>query len=486
MDFSLSELESDGLFNWNEGEVNNLIKPKRFSEIENSKMNEQSQGLKLMNTNVNASNIPPIVNPAQVNLTSHPSACMQSSVRNSNWNNFISCSSSGLYNYPPTTQIFPHPTPHSLERKFNHGLTTSYDAPNELRWNYMQHQANLMQQQQQQQQQQPFGITVNGFHPQVNAAENPLPKKVSAKERNEREQKRAQKITELIECLRQSMVKGGWKVELKSKYHTLSKCTEYVKNLIETTKEKELAIERIKSQMSCSNMEHVSVTSSLTNSSSDKSVSTDKHQISSISFKENKGSSLVSNMTDSNVATSSSEEGKALSRIQLDYEEVFMTSNVPQVIATTAGRIMTWNKCFLKATGLTAKQTKRLTLFSIVRIDKLCNLFEIASKTISDEMEKDCQSVTLPCIPFPSSSNFCNDFYMTVTFIDDEESSKRCLHCILTDSQGPKQSMGSVSPDLLVKLFGDDSSQSNKRQKMSPDNSDDKNDPKETNHSPDK
>lgn len=41
-------------------------------------------------------------------------------------------------------------------------------------------------------------------------------------ERNEREQKRAQKITDLIETLRYSMEKGGWKVEMKSKYHTLS------------------------------------------------------------------------------------------------------------------------------------------------------------------------------------------------------------------------------------------------------------------------
>mmetsp|Transcript_31351 Transcript_31351/g.63728 ORF Transcript_31351/g.63728 Transcript_31351/m.63728 type:complete len:416 (-) Transcript_31351:4913-6160(-) len=42
------------------------------------------------------------------------------------------------------------------------------------------------------------------------------------KERNEREQRRAQKIAELIENLKDSMIQGGWKVEMKSKYHTLS------------------------------------------------------------------------------------------------------------------------------------------------------------------------------------------------------------------------------------------------------------------------
>jgi hypothetical protein len=114
------------------------------------------------------------------------------------------------------------------------------------------------------------GVSVNGFHPQLNAMSNPtLPlsglnsmglaaatsasmipqqqgagqnpnvrlldgrsfrpepakkvmSKAAIKERNEREQRRAQKIAELIENLRLSMVKGGWKVEMKSKYHTLS------------------------------------------------------------------------------------------------------------------------------------------------------------------------------------------------------------------------------------------------------------------------
>ena len=41
-------------------------------------------------------------------------------------------------------------------------------------------------------------------------------------DRNEREQQRAQKITELIEQLRTTMMEGGWSVEMKSKYQTLS------------------------------------------------------------------------------------------------------------------------------------------------------------------------------------------------------------------------------------------------------------------------
>lgn len=44
----------------------------------------------------------------------------------------------------------------------------------------------------------------------------------AAKERNEREQIRAKKITQLIDELRVNMQKEGWKEEMKSKYETLS------------------------------------------------------------------------------------------------------------------------------------------------------------------------------------------------------------------------------------------------------------------------
>jgi hypothetical protein len=82
-----------------------------------------------------------------------------------------------------------------------------------------------------------YGMTVNGFHPQgtmdpslsssgykdvklVDSRHNK--RRGAVKERNEREQMRAQKITELIEQIRLSIEDGGWKVEMKSKSHTLS------------------------------------------------------------------------------------------------------------------------------------------------------------------------------------------------------------------------------------------------------------------------
>ena len=120
-----------------------------------------------------------------------------------------------------------------------------FDAPCELRHNFMNTQRMLNLPVHEDSNSYHYGMSVNGFHPQLNVATDPvsisssqpiLPpgvniklvdsrhnkKNGAGKERNEREQKRAQKITELIEQIRTSMEEGGWKVEMKSKYHTLS------------------------------------------------------------------------------------------------------------------------------------------------------------------------------------------------------------------------------------------------------------------------
>lgn len=120
-----------------------------------------------------------------------------------------------------------------------------FDAPCELRANFMQTQRLLNLPVHQDNNSYHYGLIVNGFHPQLNASMDPslLPLSPEAdiklidsrnirhskkgraegKERNEREQKRAQKITDLIEQIRLSIEDGGWKVEMKSKHHTLSK-----------------------------------------------------------------------------------------------------------------------------------------------------------------------------------------------------------------------------------------------------------------------
>jgi hypothetical protein len=124
-----------------------------------------------------------------------------------------------------------------------------FDAPVELRANFMQNQRKLGLPIQHDPNSYHYGETVKGFHPQslmnqqqlnslsaptqvsqvpeapvqlIDARHGNLRATFSGRVKNEREQKRAQKITELIEQLRLDMEKGGCKVEMRSKFHTLS------------------------------------------------------------------------------------------------------------------------------------------------------------------------------------------------------------------------------------------------------------------------
>ncbi len=113
---------------------------------------------------------------------------------------------------------------------------------------------------------------------------------------------------------------------------------------------------------------------------------------------------------------------------ELSYQEVFLASNVPQLIATPAGRIVACNDFFFRVTGLTQKEVKRITIFSMVQVDQLSTLFDLVAKSLrtsnsfesssknhsstsssstgtsSNKRRKESyefETVTLPCIPFP-------------------------------------------------------------------------------------
>lgn len=247
-------------------------------------------------------------------------------------------------------------------------------------------------------------------------------------------------LPELIDQLRESIENGGWKVEVKSKFHTLSSCADYLKYLIKATKDKEEAVNKAKADLQMkkrkveedkalqeSRSDPESVMSSLTSSTGGESSSVHqkvskteklseddgqrkrKSTSKENSSKANKKSRLsstqdsfgssessgeervsVSDITDSNKESSNSgssnqrsddddESGtpsslsassdaavvqaldkkhqhadvvikgrtkppKEVTSLEesfvLDFEEVFLKSNVPQIIATTAGRIV--------------------------------------------------------------------------------------------------------------------------------------------------
>lgn len=179
------------------------------------------------------------------------------------------------------------------------------------------------------------------------------------------------------------------------------------------------------------------------------------------------------------------------SSFKLDYEEVFIKSSVPQLLATTAGRIVAWNDIFLKASGLMASDIDSVTIFSLVRQTELVKLFEIVAATLrSGTMQKeefdsnqnsrsivqssdankpqkkthatDFTAITLPCATFrPRNTSYMKGevealeklLYMTVTLMTDRDPKKRCFHCVFTDSPGTNGALGSVTPELLSILF---------------------------------
>lgn len=508
-----------------------------------------------------------------------------------------------------------------------------FDAPVELRVNFMQSQRMHGLPITEDSNSYHYGVAVNGFHPQLNAQVNPAAaamanasggasmssagsqnysssvqlvdarhtNRKAGRIKNEREQRRAQKITELIDQLREKMETGGWKVEVKSKFHTLSSCADYVKHLIKVTKEKEEAVNKAKSDLQVkerkveeekalqeSRSDPESVMSSLTSSTGDSGNSSNSHHEAKKVSSENSSSeegqrkrksssdsgsnkkrksnsghsgssessgeepqrsnqqsldkttSSVSDITDSNKDSSNSGSDTQNSNQRsddddasgtpssisasssaavvggdgkkhrtkhadvvikersgdrqhkfptevtsleesfvLDYEEVFVKSNVPQIIATTAGRIIAWNGFFLKATGISKAGVKGLTIFSLVKQEKLSNLFEIVARALrkdssllsteplSDSSSTSVESqkwnyagMTLPCIDFPSSKErptfgkgLVHPLYITVTLMADEDPRKRLFHCVFTDCPGTNGALGSITPELLSMLF---------------------------------
>ena len=204
-------------------------------------------------------------------------------------------------------------------------------------------------------------------------------------------------------------------------------------------------------------------------------------------------------------ALESNENSSKSLKFELDYQEVFLKSNVPQILATTSGRIVAWNDFFLKATGLKAKEIDRLTIFSLVRPSKLSKLFEIVAAALrygtldseiseteqgkesstdettapssdsrSEKLERsfvasrtgNYTAVTLPCTNFgprrrpvgvggeKGDAHFTvKPLYMTVTLMTDEDPRKRCFHCVLTDCPGTNGNLGRVTPELLSLMF---------------------------------
>ena len=83
-----------------------------------------------------------------------------------------------------------------------------------------------------------------------------------------------------------------------------------------------------------------------------------------------------------------SREMSSMSRsFELDYEEVFQKSNIPQVIAATSGKVVAWNDVFVQASGLRKSELELMTIFSFVQPERLSNFFQIVAAALKREEE---------------------------------------------------------------------------------------------------
>jgi len=496
-----------------------------------------------------------------------------------------------------------------------------FDAPCELRCNFIGAQRNLGVPVKPRTNDLHYGLVVNGFHPQLNAKENP-PQLVdgryasrSGSARNEREQKRAQRITDLIETLRRSMIDDGWSVELGSKYVTLASCTTYIQHLLKDVADKEERNKSLRARVrehenaqgkakggknkkrqrpkdgsppsspresvspagstedglsggSSSDEAPESVNSSLTSASSSSDGKDSKGRgmrgrasMSSLSHGSGvntapkgkkarttqaspvSGESSPEGSTDGtspsegsdtpfdDASPPSSESGSSeaagddgagtasgpevgsgedtdkadcsevlssrpdsketdgagpqpeknapptLNSLDpdfvLDYGEVFDSSNVPQMIANFSGRIMAWNNFFSVATGLSDDEARKNTIFSLVRSDRLSNLFEIVAgvlrhgnssgprKVATPDTQPPApppvfRTITVPCIGFADGCMQFTDeapLYMTVNFLGADEPRERCFHCAFANAPPALGGLfGRITPDLLAGL----------------------------------
>jgi hypothetical protein len=169
---------------------------------------------------------------------------------------------------------------------------------------------------------------------------------------------------------------------------------------------------------------------------------------------------------------------------------------------------ITGNDFFLRATGLSEREAKRLTIFSIVQPSELSDLYKMVARTLAEKSvtstnattfdtgagdssatnntnEEGWQAITLKCIPFssctntktnnsiaPSTTTSLNNnntassvqypqqqeqqhhsLSITVALMEDMNRDQRCFHCILTDCPGTDGKLGSVTPELFAKLF---------------------------------
>ena len=137
------------------------------------------------------------------------------------------------------------------------------------------------------------------------------------------------------------------------------------------------------------------------------------------------------------------------------FDDIFLDSFIPQIIATTSGRIISWNKAFLKITSVSRFQLKNMTLFSLVRLDCMSKLFAFIANELNGKVSNDTESDyerLMPCIKFESKEDL--QLFMRVSLVNDINPNVRCLHVLFTDCERVSEGkMGFVTDKLIARMY---------------------------------
>ena len=145
------------------------------------------------------------------------------------------------------------------------------------------------------------------------------------------------------------------------------------------------------------------------------------------------------------------EEVTSLERtFELNYEEVFHKSNIPQLIATTSGKIVTWNQCFGKATGFRKSEIERMTIFSLVKPENLANFFEIVAAALrpdSDEIAEESINNSTVTNSSGEDKDLKQKTILDSTSSQDSLSGRDTVICSNNDKDGGEQG-GNKNPEM--------------------------------------
>jgi PAS domain-containing protein len=190
--------------------------------------------------------------------------------------------------------------------------------------------------------------------------------------RNTREQKRAAKINEQIEMLKQLLQDAGYPMKSTSKYHVLYGCEKYMKELAEKSK----MSKRMKKAENYRN-----------ETSSD--------------YDSNSSDSMTETMSskDEQVSETSQQTVVKPQPKQESFEGVFCTSEVPIAVASADGQILRSNEKFCAMTGYTSEELRSLTIFALAHPQFRKQMFEAVGASIVSVLSSKEVSVCPRIVP---------------------------------------------------------------------------------------